>query len=232
MIDPPRASASTPRRRGRVVTGWARRAPRARSSCPRAAAGRSSTPRHRAPTRRSTICRTSAAAPVRITALPAVRRDGRPGTARAAGLAGTGRHLRRRGAVARRGGQPRPLGPASAAATGAPVLRYGRPLPGRGGITVRHLELQPPTDAVAAGGPLTIGVDARGARYRWNLCALGARRPVLRGRDTRHAAAAAGAGRRDRRSTSSRRAAAGSPRRRRWRSTLPAPGPASSSCCR
>jgi hypothetical protein len=65
--------------------------------------------------------------------------------------------------------------------SGAPVLRYGETFPGRGGITVRYLELQPPTDPTPAGSLFTVGVDARGASYRWDLRALGATRPVRSG---------------------------------------------------
>jgi hypothetical protein len=65
--------------------------------------------------------------------------------------------------------------------TGRPVLRYGERLPGRGGITVRYLEMQPPTDPVAAGQVATIGVDARGQRYRWTLRRVGEPRPIRRG---------------------------------------------------
>lgn len=65
--------------------------------------------------------------------------------------------------------------------TGVPALGYGATLPGQGGITVRHLELQPPTVPVAAGAKITIGVDARGARYDWSLRRLGATRPERSG---------------------------------------------------
>jgi len=70
------------------------------------------------------------------------------------------------------------------ARTGAPALSYGNRLPGNGGITVRYLELQPPTDPVRGGAVITIGVDARGRRYSWNLRRLGAARPVRRGTAT------------------------------------------------
>ncbi|MDX6664403.1 MAG: hypothetical protein QOG68_609, partial [Solirubrobacteraceae bacterium] len=58
--------------------------------------------------------------------------------------------------------------------TGAPALHYGETFPGRGGITVRYLELQPPAEPVRGGAVITVGVDARGARYRWDLRRLGA----------------------------------------------------------
>lgn len=69
---------------------------------------------------------------------------------------------------------------------GLPALPYGERLPGRGGITVRYLELQPPTQATPAGDPVTVGVDARGAPYRWTLRRIGETRPIRRGgRSTR-----------------------------------------------
>jgi hypothetical protein len=126
-----------------------------------------------------TIWRTSGAAPVMIARLPLTS-----GTATWDGMAS---------------GRPAPAGSYVAVAqwrdgagnlgsstpvdraTGAPVLRYATRFPGRGGITVRYLELQPPTGPPTAGAPLVVGVDARGARYRWDLRALGVRRPVLRG---------------------------------------------------
>ena len=69
--------------------------------------------------------------------------------------------------------------------TGAPALAFGEDLPGHGGITVRRLELQPPAVPVAAGSKITIGVDARGARYDWSLRRLGADRPARIGSTTR-----------------------------------------------
>lgn len=68
--------------------------------------------------------------------------------------------------------------------TQLPALAYGTRLPGNGGITVRYLELQPPTEPVRGGAVITIGVDARGRRYSWDLRRLGARRPVRRGTAT------------------------------------------------
>ena len=65
--------------------------------------------------------------------------------------------------------------------THRPALHYGERLPGRGGITVRYLELQPPTDPTEAGQVATIGVDARGQRYRWTLRRIGESRPIRRG---------------------------------------------------
>lgn len=69
--------------------------------------------------------------------------------------------------------------------TSTPDLRYGETFPGRGGITVRYLELQPPAVPVGAGSKITIGVDARGARYDWSLRRLGVAKPVRSGRTSR-----------------------------------------------
>lgn len=71
------------------------------------------------------------------------------------------------------------------AATGLPDLRYGLVFPGHGGITVRRLELQPPTVPVGAGARIIIGVDARGRRYRWRLRRLGQTAPVRSGTTSR-----------------------------------------------
>lgn len=68
---------------------------------------------------------------------------------------------------------------------GLPALAYGEKLPGHGGITVRNLELQPPTVPVAAGSKITVGVDARGALYDWSLRRLGTTRPERSGSTTR-----------------------------------------------
>jgi hypothetical protein len=69
--------------------------------------------------------------------------------------------------------------------TGVPALAYGEKLPGHGGITVRHLELQPPAVPVAAGAKISVGVDARGALYHWSLRRLGASSPERTGSTTR-----------------------------------------------
>ncbi|MCW2990373.1 MAG: hypothetical protein JWM73_967 [Solirubrobacterales bacterium] len=66
-----------------------------------------------------------------------------------------------------------------------PQLGYGQKLPGHGGITVRYLELQPPAVPVGAGNKITVGVDARGAKYQWSLRRLGATRPDRSGATTR-----------------------------------------------
>jgi hypothetical protein len=58
-------------------------------------------------------------------------------------------------------------------AKGLPVLPYGLPLPGRGGITVRRLAVQPPYSPVAPGQVVTFGVDSRQASYRWDVRRVG-----------------------------------------------------------
>jgi len=70
-------------------------------------------------------------------------------------------------------------------ARGFPRLAPGqRRLPGRGGISVRYLAVQPPTEPVRAGTPAEFFVDARGAHYRWSLRRVGG--PIVkRGRRTR-----------------------------------------------
>ncbi len=72
-------------------------------------------------------------------------------------------------------------------AAGVPRQTYGAPFPGRGGITVRSLAIQPPSVPVLPGRRATFGVDARGRPYRWTLHRLGGRtlrtgtssRPIL-----------------------------------------------------
>jgi hypothetical protein len=55
---------------------------------------------------------------------------------------------------------------------------YGAGLPGRGGISVRYLAVQPPLGEPAVGGEDTIFyVDARGAAYHWALRRAGEARP-------------------------------------------------------
>jgi len=54
-----------------------------------------------------------------------------------------------------------------------PVIGYGQKLPGHGGITVRYLEIQPPTAPVAAGQIANVAVDARGGCFDWSLRPIG-----------------------------------------------------------
>jgi hypothetical protein len=68
---------------------------------------------------------------------------------------------------------------------GLPVATYGTPLPGRGGITVRYLAVQPPARPVRAGGQVDFGVDARGERWRYSVRRVGSREVVARGGRTR-----------------------------------------------
>lgn len=69
---------------------------------------------------------------------------------------------------------------------GLPAARRGQVLRGRGGITVRYLGVQPPTDPVLTRAVATFGVDARRARYAWSLRRVGGpRRPIRRGTGTR-----------------------------------------------
>ncbi|HMS61266.1 MAG TPA: hypothetical protein PKD63_03230 [Solirubrobacteraceae bacterium] len=71
---------------------------------------------------------------------------------------------------------------------GLPALTYGRPLPGRGGITVRRVAVQPPLLAGATGRRVPLGTDARGREYTWTLRRTGddvsrrgtARRAIVR----------------------------------------------------
>jgi FlgD Ig-like domain len=57
---------------------------------------------------------------------------------------------------------------------GLPVLVYGRKLPGRGGITIRHIAVQPPLAAGRTGTRVALGTDARGKRYTWTVRRAGA----------------------------------------------------------
>ena len=63
---------------------------------------------------------------------------------------------------------------------------YGQTLPGRGGITIRYLGVQPPLDApVVTGEKAAFGVDARRAAYTWSVRHVGEPRPRKRGSGTR-----------------------------------------------
>ncbi len=68
---------------------------------------------------------------------------------------------------------------------GLPAITYGRPLPGRGGITVRYLGVQPPPAPVAVGKPVAFGVDPRGERWTYTVRRVGSNEVVARGRHTR-----------------------------------------------
>jgi hypothetical protein len=60
--------------------------------------------------------------------------------------------------------------------------RRGEKLPGRGGITVRYLALQPPLLPTGAGRPFEVAVDARGRTYNWTLRKVGEGAPIRRSR--------------------------------------------------
>ena len=68
---------------------------------------------------------------------------------------------------------------------GLPAITYGRPLPGRGGITVRYLGVQPPPAPVAVGKPVAFGVDPRGERWTYTVRRVGSNEVVARGGHTR-----------------------------------------------
>ena len=54
-----------------------------------------------------------------------------------------------------------------------PRLEYGRPLPGRGGITVRYLRAQSPTAPTKARETAAVAVDSVGERFTWQLRRVG-----------------------------------------------------------
>jgi hypothetical protein len=63
---------------------------------------------------------------------------------------------------------------------GLPATTYGAPLPGRGGISVRYLAVQPPVRPAQAGQPVAFGVDARGERWRWSVRRVGSNEVIRR----------------------------------------------------
>jgi hypothetical protein len=66
-----------------------------------------------------------------------------------------------------------------------PRFEYGRPLPGRGGITIRYLRAQAPSAPVTAGADVLVAVESVGANFRWSLRRAGDRAIRKRGRGTR-----------------------------------------------
>ena len=68
---------------------------------------------------------------------------------------------------------------------GLPAAAYGATLPGRGGITVRYLGVQPPPAPVAVGKPVAFGVDPRGERWTYTVRRVGSNEVVARGGHTR-----------------------------------------------
>lgn len=66
-----------------------------------------------------------------------------------------------------------------------PRFRFGEPLRGRGGITVRYLTAQAPTVPVDAGEQALVAVDSVDASFRWRVRRVGERDVRKRGRGTR-----------------------------------------------
>ncbi|MFP5362498.1 MAG: N,N-dimethylformamidase beta subunit family domain-containing protein [Thermoleophilia bacterium] len=66
-----------------------------------------------------------------------------------------------------------------------PRLEYGRPLAGRGGITVRYLRARAPASPVMAGEDALVAVESAGARFTWTLRRVGVGAIRKRGRGTR-----------------------------------------------
>ena len=63
---------------------------------------------------------------------------------------------------------------------GVPRLEFGRKLPGRAGITVRYLGVQPPSNPVIAGEPADVFVDSRGEPWRYTLRRVGEAQVIRR----------------------------------------------------
>ncbi|HEV2060351.1 MAG TPA: N,N-dimethylformamidase beta subunit family domain-containing protein [Solirubrobacteraceae bacterium] len=66
-----------------------------------------------------------------------------------------------------------------------PRFEYGRPLPGRGGITVRYLRAQSPTTPIKAREQVAVAVDSVGERFTWRLRRIGSAGIRSRGSGTR-----------------------------------------------
>jgi len=66
-----------------------------------------------------------------------------------------------------------------------PRFEYGRPLIGRGGITVRYLRAQAPVSPIRAGDDALVAVESVGANYRWSVRRVGSSGVRQRGRGTR-----------------------------------------------
>jgi hypothetical protein len=72
--------------------------------------------------------------------------------------------------------------------TGRPAFNYGTHFPGRGGVTVRHVAVQPPFIPAAPGKLTQLLVDARGKAYNWSIRRVGQPGVVrARGRKTKYA---------------------------------------------
>ncbi len=66
-----------------------------------------------------------------------------------------------------------------------PRTDYGRPFPGRGGITIRYLRAQGPSGPVTAGQTARVAVEAPRASFQWRLRRVGDSRIVRRGSGSR-----------------------------------------------
>jgi hypothetical protein len=66
-----------------------------------------------------------------------------------------------------------------------PRFEYGRPLPGRGGVTVRYLRARAPASPVTAGDDALVAVESIGARFTWTLRRVGSSAVRKRGSGTR-----------------------------------------------
>ena len=66
-----------------------------------------------------------------------------------------------------------------------PRPAFRRTFAGRGGITVRYLAAQPPSQPVISGQPVAVAVDSGGKRFRWTLRRIGERDIRKRGNGTR-----------------------------------------------
>ena len=60
-----------------------------------------------------------------------------------------------------------------------PEAEYGEGLPGRGGITIRRLGVQPTLEPAIAGSRVRFGVDARRRPYRWRILEIGEVDPIV-----------------------------------------------------
>ena len=76
-------------------------------------------------------------------------------------------------------------GNVGATAAVPPRPEYGRPLPGRGGITVRYLRAQAPTVPVKARETAAVAVDSVGERFTWQVRRVGGAGARSRGSGTR-----------------------------------------------
>ena len=64
-----------------------------------------------------------------------------------------------------------------------PKLEFGRRLPGRGGISIRYLNVQPPSTPIIGGEKADVFIDARGERWRYTLRRIGAKKILRRSTD-------------------------------------------------